>query len=71
MPNRTRRISKGSRAISQRDKTFSIYLANDMGAIEKHTELSGFPASKITEIATVVDPTLPSRAIRRWSARRT
>ena len=40
------------------DKTFCVYLANDTGAIERHAELSGFPASKITEIATVIDPTM-------------
>jgi len=39
------------------DKTFCIYLASDKAAIEKHAELSGFPASKITEIVTVIDPT--------------
>ena len=39
------------------DKIFCVYLANDKGAIEKHAELSGFPASKLTEIVTVIDPT--------------
>lgn len=39
------------------DKTFCIYLAKDKAAIEKHPELSGFPASKITEIVAVIDPT--------------
>lgn len=39
------------------DKTFCIYLATDRAAIEKHAELSGFPASNITEIVTVIDPT--------------
>lgn len=39
------------------DKTFCIYLASDKAAIEKHAELSGFPASKVTEIVTVIDPT--------------
>ena len=39
------------------DKTFCFYLATDKAAIEKHAEPSGFPASKITEIVTVIDPT--------------
>ena len=39
------------------DKTFCIYLAKDESAIRRHAELSGFPATKITEIARIIDPT--------------
>ncbi len=39
------------------DKTFCIYLAKDEGAIKKHAELSGFPANRITEVRTMIDPT--------------
>jgi hypothetical protein len=39
------------------DKTFCIYLAKDETIIRKHAELSGFPASKITEIRKMIDPT--------------
>jgi hypothetical protein len=39
------------------DKMFCVYLANDEAVIRKHAELSGFPASKITEIGKVIDPT--------------
>jgi hypothetical protein len=39
------------------DKTFCVYLAEDEDAIRKHAEISGFPASKITEISSVIDPT--------------
>ena len=38
------------------DKTFCIYLAADEAAVRKHSELSGFPANKITEIVEVIDP---------------
>jgi hypothetical protein len=38
------------------DKMFCVYLANDEGVIRKHADLSGFPASKITEIGKVIDP---------------
>jgi hypothetical protein len=38
------------------NKTFCVYLANDETAIRKHAELSGFPASKITEIGKVIGP---------------
>ena len=40
-----------------KDKTFCIYLAEDEAAIREHAKLSGFPASKITEVATIIDPT--------------
>jgi hypothetical protein len=39
------------------DKTFCIYLAEDEQAIREHAEISGFPASVITEVKTVIDPT--------------
>lgn len=39
------------------DKTFCVYLAKDEATIRKHAELSGFPATKITEINKMIDPT--------------
>jgi hypothetical protein len=42
------------------DKTFCVYLAKDEEIIKRHAELSGFPASKITEISRIIDPTTAS-----------
>lgn len=39
------------------DKTFCVYLAEDEAIIRKHAEISGFPATKITEIRKMIDPT--------------
>ena len=39
------------------NKTFCVYLANDEAVIRKHAEISGFPASKITEVKKMIDPT--------------
>ena len=39
------------------DKTFCVYLAKDDDIIRKHAEISGFPATKITEIRKMIDPT--------------
>ena len=39
------------------DKTFCVYLAKDEQVIRKHAEVSGFPATKITEIRRTIDPT--------------
>jgi hypothetical protein len=42
------------------DKTFCVYLAADEAMIRKHSELSGFPANRITEIRRSIDPTTAS-----------
>lgn len=39
------------------DKIFCVYLAKDEAIVRKHAETSGFPATKITEISKVIDPT--------------
>ena len=38
------------------DKTFCIYLAENEAAVQEHARLSGFPASKVTEVCSVIDP---------------
>ena len=42
------------------DRTFCIYRARDEGAVRKHAEVSGFPASRIVEIKDVFDPATAS-----------
>jgi hypothetical protein len=44
------------------DKTFCIYLAKDEAIIRRHAEISGFPATKITEIRKMIDPTTAAEA---------
>jgi len=39
------------------NKTFCVYLAKDEAIIRKHAEISGFPATKITEFLKIDDPT--------------
>src|ERR1700732_275852 len=39
------------------DKTFCVYLAKDEEIIKKHAEISGFPASKVTEVRKMSAPT--------------
>jgi hypothetical protein len=39
------------------NKTFCVYLAKDEDIINKHAEISEFPATKITEISKMIDPT--------------
>lgn len=38
------------------DKTFCEYLAEDESSVHEHARLSGFPASKVTEVRTVIEP---------------
>ena len=42
------------------DKTFCVYLAKDEAIIRKHAEISGFPATKVTEVKKIIDPTTAS-----------
>lgn len=42
------------------DKTFCVYLAKDEALIQRHAEISRFPANKITEIKRMIDPTTAS-----------
>ena len=44
------------------DKTFCIYLAKDERVILRHAEISGFPATTITEVRKMIDPTTEQAA---------
>jgi predicted transcriptional regulator len=39
------------------DRMFCVYLAEDEAIIQEHARLSGFPATRITEIGKTIDPT--------------
>ena len=39
------------------NKTFCIYLAENEAVIHEHAKRSGFPASKVTEVKRMIDPT--------------
>lgn len=43
------------------DKTFCVYLAESEDKIQEHAARSGFPANKVTEIVTIIDPTTETR----------
>jgi hypothetical protein len=38
------------------DKTYCIYLADDESSVHEHARLSGFPASRVTEVSSVIEP---------------
>lgn len=39
------------------DKIYCVYIAPDAAAIQEHARKGGFPANRIEEISTVIDPT--------------
>lgn len=39
------------------EQTFCIYLAKDEAVIKRHSEISGIPANRITEVSGIIDPT--------------
>ncbi len=39
------------------NKIYCIYLAPDEEAVRKHAEQGGFPATRISQIRSVIDPT--------------
>jgi hypothetical protein len=38
------------------DKTFCVYIAESEAVVREHAKLSGFPATKITEVRGIIDP---------------
>jgi hypothetical protein len=39
------------------DKTVCVYLAEDEAVIHEHAKRSGFPATTVTEVKRIIDPT--------------
>ena len=39
------------------DKIYCVYIAPDENAVREHARQGGFPANKVSEIKTVIDPT--------------
>ena len=39
------------------DKVYCVYIAPNEQAVKDHAQQGGFPANKISEVATIIDPT--------------
>ncbi len=39
------------------DKVYCVYIAPDQNAIREHAQKGGFPANRISEVRTKIDPT--------------
>jgi uncharacterized Fe-S cluster protein YjdI len=39
------------------DKVYCVYITPDEATVKSHAEQGGFPANKISQILTIIDPT--------------
>ena len=39
------------------DKLYCIYIAPDEATVRKHADMGGFPANRVSQVRTVIDPT--------------
>ena len=39
------------------DKIYCIYIAPDEATVRKHAQQGGFPANRVSQVRTVIDPT--------------
>jgi hypothetical protein len=46
------------------DKLFCVYLAANEEIVKQHANVSGFPATKITEVKVVIDPTTAANGVK-------
>ena len=44
------------------DRIYCVYVAPDEDAVRKHAQQGGFPANKISQIRSVIDPTTAEAA---------
>ncbi|MDE3096809.1 MAG: DUF4242 domain-containing protein [Chloroflexota bacterium] len=43
------------------DKIYCVYIAPDAAMVRKHAEMGGFPANRVSEVRTMIDPTTAER----------
>ena len=53
----TKAFRRGERRVAAFGSGVEAHLAEDEVAIHKHAEISGFPATTITEVKGIIDPT--------------
>jgi len=44
------------------DKIYCVYIASNEAAIREHARRGGFPANRISEVRTIIDPTTAEKA---------
>jgi len=53
------------------DKIYCVYIAPNEAMVREHAQQGGFPANRVSEIKSVIDPTTaePSASVRQQSAK--
>jgi hypothetical protein len=44
------------------DKVYCVYIAPNEDAVREHARRGGFPANRVSEVTTIIDPTTSERA---------
>jgi hypothetical protein len=39
------------------DKVYCVYIAADEETVRKHAQMGGFPANRVSQVRTMIDPT--------------
>ena len=39
------------------DKIYCVYIARDEATVRRHAEMGGFPANRVSQVRTIIDPT--------------
>jgi hypothetical protein len=39
------------------DKIYCVYIAPDEETVRKHAQMGGFPANRVSQVRTIIDPT--------------
>ena len=39
------------------DKIYCVYIAPDEAVVRKHAEMGGFPANRVSQVRSIIDPT--------------
>jgi len=44
------------------DKIYCVYIAPDENAVREHAKRGGFPANRVSEVTTIIDPTTAEKS---------
>ena len=45
------------------DKIYCVYIAPDADSVREHARRGGFPANRVSEVRTIIDPTTAETAV--------
>lgn len=45
------------------DKIYCVYIAPDEAMVRKHAQMGGFPANRVSQVLSIIDPTTAEEAV--------